>query len=79
MEKCDKIVDQRLKSVVKAYFERENDPTKTKLEFLAEARKNLDFVESNVTSDETVNWDSIGRDIRLFLLPIVSANSVDDR
>ena len=66
-EECDKIVDQRLKSIVKAYFESENDPTKTELEVLAEARKNLHFVESSVTSDKSVNWDSIARDIRLFL------------
>ena len=79
MDKCDKIVDQRLKSVAKTYFERENDRTKTELKALAEARKNPHFVERNITSDEPVSWDSIGRDIRLFLLPVVSVNSLDER
>ena len=70
-EECDEKVDERLKSVVKAYFESENDPTKTELETLAEARKNFTFAESSLPPDAqdaaAVNWDYVSRDVRSFL------------
>ena len=66
-EECDKDVDSVLKSIIKAYFESENDATKLQLEALSTARKNSKFLQSVIPTDEPVNWDGVSRDIRSFI------------
>ena len=66
-EECEKKVDGDLKSVIKAYFESENDATKSELEALSKARKNSRFLQSAVPTEEPVDWDGVSRDVRSFI------------